>query len=91
MKNPPIHDYLLEQLIKVYQGSLNPELTDFRIPSAVYTDESRFQAERLAVPSGASSVACSPDRHRARFSTPSGGLVSGPRCLRRAHHGDSGP
>jgi len=46
MKNPPIHDYLLEQLIKVYQGSLNPELTDFRIPSAVYTDESRFQAER---------------------------------------------
>ena len=27
MKNPPIHDYLLEQLIKVHEGSLNPELT----------------------------------------------------------------
>jgi Rieske 2Fe-2S family protein len=46
MKKSPIHGHLLEKLIEVYQGSLDPELTDFRIPTTVYTDESRLQAER---------------------------------------------
>ena len=46
MKKSPIHGHLLEKLIDVYQGSLDPELTDFRIPTTVYTDESRLQAER---------------------------------------------
>jgi len=46
MKNPPIHDDLLQKLIGVYQGSVDPELTDFRIPTAVYTNDALFQAER---------------------------------------------
>ena len=46
MKKSPIYGHLLEKLIEVYQGSLDPELTDFRIPTTVYTDESRLQAER---------------------------------------------
>lgn len=46
MKNPPIYEDLLEKLVRVYQGSANPDLTDFRIPTAVYTSESRLQAER---------------------------------------------
>jgi phenylpropionate dioxygenase-like ring-hydroxylating dioxygenase large terminal subunit len=46
MKNPPIYEDLLEKLVRVYQGSASPDLTDFRIPTAVYTSESRLQAER---------------------------------------------
>ena len=46
MKNPPIYEHLLQKLVRVYEGSLDPALTDFQIPTAVYTNESQLQAER---------------------------------------------
>ena len=46
MSNPPIYEHLLRQLTEVYEGSVDPELKDFRIPTSVYTDESQLQAER---------------------------------------------
>jgi phenylpropionate dioxygenase-like ring-hydroxylating dioxygenase large terminal subunit len=46
MSNPPIYEELLEKLVRVYEGSLGRRLTDFRIPTAAYTNELQFQAER---------------------------------------------
>jgi len=46
MKNPPIYEHLLQKLVRVYEGSLDRTLTDFQIPTAVYTNESQLQAER---------------------------------------------
>lgn len=46
MKNPPIYEDLLHKLVRVYEGGLDPALTDFQIPTTTYTDELQFQAER---------------------------------------------
>ena len=46
VKNPPIYEDLLQKLVRVYEGGLDPGLTDFRIPAAAYTDELQLQAER---------------------------------------------
>jgi len=46
MSNPPIYEELLEKLVRVYEGSLDRRLTDFQIPTAAYTNEPQFQAER---------------------------------------------
>ena len=46
MKSPPIYEDLLQKLVRVYEGALDPGLTDFQIPTAAYTDELQFQAEQ---------------------------------------------
>jgi len=46
MSNPPIYEDLLQKLVRVYEGSLDRDLMDFQIPTAVYTNEAQLQAER---------------------------------------------
>ena len=46
MKNPPIYEHLLDELVKVYDRGPDPRLGDFQIPTAVYTDASRLQEEQ---------------------------------------------
>ena len=46
MNNPPIYKELLQKLVRVYEGTLNPALGVFEIPTTTYTDEARLEAER---------------------------------------------
>lgn len=41
-----MYEELLEKLLRVYEGTLNPALGVFEIPVSTYTDEARLDAER---------------------------------------------
>lgn len=46
MTNPPIHEELVQKLVRVYDEGPNRSLGVFQIPVAAYTDQARLEAER---------------------------------------------
>lgn len=44
--NPSVHEHLVRQLTAIYRAPAVPVIGDFRIPVSVYTDPSKFEAER---------------------------------------------
>ena len=46
MKNPAMHEQLLEKLVAIYHDGVDPALHDFRIPTSAYTDEAQLRTEQ---------------------------------------------
>ncbi len=47
MKNPPIYEHLLNELIQVYERGPDPDAQMFHVPTSTYTDAARFDQELL--------------------------------------------
>ena len=45
MKNPPIYEHLLNELVQVYERGTEPSGRIFHVPTSEYTDPARFEQE----------------------------------------------